>query len=242
MTPAPDLAALGPAPPGTRPAAEDEVLTRCYQLIAEAFVYPEEQDRARMHELAAGIAGAPDAVRDALSRFCSSLESITCYEHLATLELTPSCPPYLGCYLFEEPSSCRGAARCDRNIYMIDLAGVYRHFGVVLDPRELPDYLPVVADFLWISRERGETDRIGLRTLFIEKYVQPALPGLLAALRKADSPYALPVEALQVLLQLELDRAGRQPAAQRGDRPASPCGGCAVKGAVPSRPGEEVFP
>jgi len=239
MKQSPELVARPPGPGPLDAAA----LTRCYQFIAEAFIYPEEQDRQRMRELAAGFAGVPEGVRRALGRFCLAIESISCEEHLQTLELSPRCPPYLGSYLFEEPTSCRGAARSDRNGYMIELANIYRHFGVVLDPHELPDYLPVVADFLWISRERSEHDRIGLRYAFIEQYVQPALPGLLESLRRAESPYALPVEALQALLQLELDTAGPRPSLRPAERPAaSPCGACPGQRAVPSRPGEEVRP
>lgn len=189
-----------------------------------------------MLELASGVSDAPETVRSLLDRFCVSVESVSCEDYLQTLELSPRCPPYLGCYLFEEPSSCRGAARSDRNGYMIEIVNIYRHFGVALDPRELPDYLPVVADFLWISLERRDRDDIGLRNAFIEQYVQPALPGLLEGLRRTDSPYALPVEALQMLLQVELDSAGPRPAVRREGGPAVlPCGGCVERQSDPIR-------
>jgi nitrate reductase delta subunit len=123
---------------------------------------------------------------------------------VATLELAPLAPLYLGSYLFEEPNSCRGAGMSGRNGYMLELANIYRHFGVELAGGELADFAPVVVEFLGISLERGHEDRIGLRRYLVETLLISGVESLLSALRKCESPYAHLVEALGVTLGADI--------------------------------------
>jgi nitrate reductase delta subunit len=114
--------------------------------------------------------------------------------------LAPAVPLYLGSHLYDEPQSCRGAGMSGRNAYMLELANIYRHFGVELAGAELADFVPVMVEFLGLSLERGDQDRIGLRRYFVESMMTTGLASLLAALRKHESPYAHLVDALQVAL------------------------------------------
>jgi nitrate reductase delta subunit len=108
---------------------------------------------------------------------------------------------------------------------MIELTGLYRHFGFDLTGRELPDYLPVMVDFLGISLRPGSRDGIGLRRRFLERYVGPGLGPLREALAKYESPYGLLVSALAGCVEQDLERMGDAPAweppADRSGRVAS---------------------
>jgi nitrate reductase delta subunit len=131
-------------------------------------------------------------------------------EYTATLELTPPCPLYLGAHMYDEPTSCRGAGACGRNQYMIELGAVYEHFGFRL-AGELPDFVPVMVEFLAVSNEHPERDGIGLRRRFVETYLQPGLPHLRQALQKYESVYDLLIEALGCAVDEDLERLADDP-------------------------------
>lgn len=204
-----------------------------YRWIGEMLLYPTERDDEQADAFRPSLQAAPAPARELLERFAELSGGIGCEEYVSTLELAPKCPLYLGCYLFEEPSSCREAGSSARNAYMIELVNLYRHFGLKLGRRELPDFLPVMVDFLWLSL-RGEPPRraAALRRMFIEQYLAPALPGLLERLKAAGSSYALLVEGLAHLLESELHRIEPQ---EDGYVPLPVCSGCGQFG--PGRPG-----
>jgi nitrate reductase delta subunit len=139
-----------------------------------------------------------------------------------TIELSPPCPLYLGAHLFDEPTTCRNVGSSPRNGYMVELAAIYRHFGLELGARELPDYVPVVVDFLAASVELDDRDGIGLRRRLLERLVRPALAPLRDGLEKLESPYALLIAALERILELDLARLGDRPAWSPLDRAEAP--------------------
>ena len=175
-------------------------LTAAYRLIAELFVYPEERDAALIEAGMAHLGNAPAALREPLQAFLAAPGSTSAEEYVATLELAPPVPLYLGSYLYDEPESCRGAGMSGRNGYMLQLSNIYRHFGVELAGGEMSDFVPVLVDFLAISLERGDADRIGLRRYLVESLLLNAIESLLSSLRKYESPYAHLIEALRVAL------------------------------------------
>ncbi len=174
------------------------------------------------------------ALRDPIEAFFAAPAATSAEEYVATLELAPLVPLYLGSYLFEEPQSCRGAGMSGRNGYMLELSNIYRHFGVEFAGREMTDFVPVVVEFLGISLERGSEDRIGLRRYLVENLLTDGIEKLLAALRKCDSPYAFLVEALRVALSEDIAQmAGgpiwRPPPGE--DRPQVPAVDCGLTAA-----------
>ncbi len=179
-------------------------LTSAYRLISELLIYPEDRDADRIEAEMARLADAPGALRAPLEAFVAAPASLATEEYVATLELAPLAPLYLGAYLYEEPTSCRGAGMSERNGYMLELANIYRHFGVELAGRELADFAPVVVEFLAISLERGDEDRIGLRRYLVETLLIDGIESLLTALRKCESPYAHLVEALGAALREDI--------------------------------------
>ncbi|MFQ5551680.1 MAG: hypothetical protein ACE5FJ_10635, partial [Gemmatimonadales bacterium] len=151
--------------------------------------------------------------------------AVSAEEYVATLELAPLAPLYLGSYLYEEPSSCRGAGMSGRNGYMLELANIYRHFGVELAGGEMADFVPVIVDFLGISLECQERDRIGLRRYLVETLLINGIESLLSALQKCESPYAHLVEALRAALADDIAQMAGGPKWQPpadGDHPQVP--------------------
>jgi len=179
---------------------EKTQLTAAYRLIAELFLYPEERDAARIEAEMVSLGDAPAALREPIQAFLDAPGSANPEEYVATLELAPPVPLYLGSYLYSEPDSCRGAGMSGRNGYMLQLSNIYRHFGVELTGAEMSDFVPVIVDFLAISVERSDADQIGLRRYLVETLLLNAIESLLSGLRKYESPYAHLIDALRVAL------------------------------------------
>ena len=179
-------------------------LAPAYRLISELFLYPEDRDTDRIETEMARLVEASAELRAPLEAFLAAPAARSAEEYVATLELAPLAPLYLGAYLYEEPTSCRGAGMSGRNGYMLELANIYRHFGVELVGGEMADFVPVIVNFLAISLERRDRDRIGLRRYFVETLLINGIESLLSALRKCESPYAKLVLALRIVLAKDI--------------------------------------
>ncbi len=175
-------------------------LAHAYRLISELFLHPESRDAALIETEKAWLENAPTALRLPLRAFLAEPAAESVDEYVATLELAPRVPRYLGSHLFEEPQSCRGAGMSGRNGYMLELTNIYRHFGVEFRGNEMSDFVTVVVEFLGISLGRGAADRIGLRRYLVETLLVDAFETLGAALRNYESPYAYLTEALRAAL------------------------------------------
>lgn len=176
-------------------------LAALYLTVAELLLYPEDRDRERIASGLAALADAPDEAREPIEAFLANPRGSDLDEYLAVLELTPPCPLYLGAYLFDEPKSCLGAGLSNRNGYMIEVAGVYRHFGFELGGKELADFIPLMAEFLATSLGQLERDRIGIRRRFVEQYFLPGLKPMRERLAKFQSPYGLLIALLEVAVE-----------------------------------------
>ncbi|WP_170106811.1 nitrate reductase molybdenum cofactor assembly chaperone [Rhodovulum imhoffii] len=184
-------------------------LGAAYGLIAELLVNPEFRDKDRIDLNRGKIAGS--APGEIIEDFLASPASRDVDEYTQTLELSPPCPLYFGAYMYEEPSSCRGAGASGRNAYMIELAAVYAHFGLELGDSELPDYVPVALEFLAISIERSEHDGIGLRRRLLDTLIQPGIAPLRKALQKYECAYDMLFDALQLVVEEDLERMSDDP-------------------------------
>jgi nitrate reductase delta subunit len=179
-------------------------LAPAYRLIAELFLYPDDRDGTRIDAEMARLGDAAPELLEPIKAFLDDPAAKNAEEYVATLELAPLAPLYLGAYLFDEPQTCRGAGMSGRNGYMLELANIYRHFGVELAGGELADFMPVIVDFLGISVERRDSDRIGLRRYLVETLLVNGIESLLSALRKCNSAYTHLVEALRVALAADI--------------------------------------
>ncbi len=181
-------------------------LTASYQLIGELLLNPTERDPVLVKSLHRFLEEGNEDVERWITKFLATAGSTSRDEYVQTLELSPPCPLYLGAHLFDEPTTCNGVGTSGRNSFMLELAGIYGHFGFDLNARELPDYLPAMVDFLWISLQNQDRDGIGLRRRFVEHYVSPGLKPLKASLEKYKSPYALLISALQSAVDQDLSQ------------------------------------
>lgn len=187
-------------------------LKASYQLIAELLLNPDDRTPNRIEPLKAQVGSALSSVMTHINTF---LESPTAYsrdEYVQTLELSPPCPLYLGSYLFDEPSTCNGVGSSGRNAYMLELIGLYQHFELDLASRELPDFLPVMVDFLWISLHSDARNGKALRRWCLENHVLPGMEPLRDSLKKYKSAYQHVVEALRVTVEEDLERLADTPA------------------------------
>lgn len=184
---------------------QNQVFEASYKLIESLLSHPDETNRgviSRSQESIEKIEKQIDgSTGHLLKSFLSELNSIGEEYYIQTFELSPECPLYLGWYKFEEPKTCAGAATSKRNIYMIELKNIYRHFGLESDVKELPDYLPLMIEFLWLTLPRREP----LREKFIGEYMMPMLPDMISRLEMLKSPYQKVVKALYQIVKADCE-------------------------------------
>jgi nitrate reductase delta subunit len=172
-----------------------------FRFIAELLLYPEDRDKQKLASLAAAAGAAAPPWRDSLESLLASPELDSCDTYLESFEIGAKAPLYLGHYLFEEPKSCHGAATCGRNGYMIQLKNLYGHFGLQIDGGELPDFLPLLLDFLALTAGHRDQKR---RRWLIQRYIQPALPAVGKALKELNNVYSPAADLLLHLINEEL--------------------------------------
>lgn len=180
-----------------------------YHFLSELLLYPEERDARKLASSAEEAVLASPELRGTIAALMANPELEDSDTYLGTFEISPKCPLHLGHYLFEEPTSCSGAAISGRNEYMIQLKNLYRHFGFELQGRELPDFLPLLLDFLALTASHPDRER---RVWTINRYLLPALPGLAKALAAANNLYTPVGAILDRLLREEAGGAAAEPA------------------------------
>ncbi len=191
------------------PEEMSRVLARAYWLVGELWCSPQDvqagglKDQAQ--EVVADLASRNPEVASRLSRFLAHYPPAE-ERYVELFELNPLCPLYLGSHVFEEPKTCAQAAVSDRNEYMLELIGVYKHFGLALKGRELPDYLPLMVEALALTAQTQDP----LRAKFIEEYILPFLPALRSKLQALQTPYVHLLDALEGLLRWEREAQMRQ--------------------------------
>lgn len=133
-----------------------------------------------------------------LSRFLE--DPISEERYVELFELDPQCPLYLGNHTFKEPETCTQAAVSDRNGYMLELKAIYQHLGLTPNGKELPDYLPLLVEFLSLSAESPDP----IREKLIKEYILPFLPPFRSKLEELSTPYLYLLDMLERVLKLDL--------------------------------------
>lgn len=213
MKPPPVTAEAPLATTGARPAviphsgrAVDQ-LVDTYRVIAEWLLYPESIDPALLtdafvDEACEKAAAVDPAIPGHLREFRAQFESIDLEEYLGLLELSPRCPLYLGSYQFQEPSTCASAGVSDRNQYMLEMGNIFRHFGLLVHD-DLPDFLPVVVEFLALTAG-AEGEDAELRSRFIERMVWDGVRLFAKRLEMEETHYQHLAQALTLCLRHEV--------------------------------------
>lgn len=184
----------------------EELLADCYLLASVMFVNPEEMDREttddRINTLCEQLEQAGlEHVASHFKSFQKKMWDIDADEYLFALEMTPTAPPYLGHYGFDAPKSCGEIGVSERNMYMIEVAAVYKHYGILMDHGEMPDYFPAMCEFLAISLAETSSESRRLRKGFVDSLFIPFLPKFTKGL--GTMPWAHITSAVAELVELE---------------------------------------
>ncbi len=183
----------------------EKLLTDFYALIAELWCGPPVSDAINeklqkdAEKIVAKLQLFDKEAATLLSRFLAE-NAIAEEDYIDLFELDPECALYLGSHSYEEPKTCANAAVSDRNEYMIDLMGVYRHFGQVPNGQELPDYLPLMVDFLAMTVESKDDS---IRQKLIDEYLLPYLPPMRSRLEALGTNYLYLFDAMEKVICLE---------------------------------------
>ena len=186
---------------------QEQFLADFYALIAELWCGPPEADAKReeinkdAEEVVKRLEGIDKETAMSLSRFLME-NAIPEEDYIDLFELEPQCPLYLGSHTYDEPKTCANAAISDRNGYMIELTGIYRHFGQKPNGKELPDYLPLMVDFLSLTTESKDDP---VRDKLINEYILPFLPPMRTRLGKLKTPYLHLLDALEKVINIDLE-------------------------------------
>ena len=186
-------------------------LSSAYKLLAELFINPSQRDEGAISAWLEHIEACMPEVAEQVVRFLVADGSLSTHEYVSTLELSPPCPLYLGAHMFEEPSTCSGISTSPRNAFMLELGGMYEHYGFDLGSVEMPDYLPVILDFMSLSLENEKSADLGLRRRLIEKYVLAGMEPLARGFEKFESVYGLLIPAIELVCSEDLARIGDVP-------------------------------
>jgi len=182
-----------------------QTLKDVYALIAELWCSPPEEDADRKEfgkeaeEVVKRLESIDSESAMSLSRFLEE-NDIAEEDYIDLFELDPQCALYLGSHTYDEPTTCATAAVSDRNEYMIELGGIYNHFGRKTNGKELPDYLPLMVNFLSLTAESKDDP---VRDKFIEEYVLPFLPPMRTRLEELKTPYLHLLDALEKVINIE---------------------------------------
>lgn len=184
--------------------SETDILKRTYALIAELWCSPQDTRptdlRNDLGAVVQELRALDEESSKALGRFAEEY-AISEEEYVDLFELEPKCSLYLGSHVFDEPKTCAQAAVSDRNAYMIELSGVYRHFGFAPNGKDLPDYLPMMVDFLSLTAQSGGDP---VREKLLREYILPYFPPLRKRLEETKPSYVHLLEALERIVNHEL--------------------------------------
>tara|TARA_B100001079_G_scaffold137179_1_gene117597 strand:- start:341 stop:964 length:624 start_codon:yes stop_codon:yes gene_type:complete len=179
-----------------------QILEDVYTLIAELWCNPLDSDvkEKDKEEVVKRLAIIDKKSAKLLSTFLVE-QAISEEDYIDLFELDPQCPLYLGSHTYDEPQTCANSAVSDRNEYMIELIGIYGHFGQKPNGMELPDYLPLMVGFLSLTVD-SENDSV--REKFISEYLLPFFPPLRSRLDELKTPYLYLFDALERIINIEL--------------------------------------
>ena len=184
-----------------------QVVKDVYALISELWCSPPEADAERAEikkdgeRVLEGLKTIDEESAKLLSSFLKE-DTISDEDYIELFELQPKCPLYLGSHTFDEPKTCANAAVSDRNGYMIELIGIYNHFGQKPNVNELPDYLPLMVDFLSMTTESNDDP---VRNKFIKEYMLPHLPSMHSKLEELGTPYLYLLDTLEKVMNIDLE-------------------------------------
>ncbi len=184
---------------------KNQTIKDVYRLMSELWCSPSEINITNIKKEAEEvIKKLEDINKEAAIPFRKFIEENTISDesYIDLFELDPKCSLYLGSHSYDEPKTCAGAGVSDRNKYMIELRAIYKHFRKIADEKELPDYLPLMIDFLSLTIE-SKNDPV--RGKFIKEYFLPFLSPVHSKLKELKTPYVYLIDALSKIMNIDLE-------------------------------------
>ncbi|MBO6489030.1 MAG: hypothetical protein HVK34_05275, partial [Pelagibacteraceae bacterium] len=181
---------------------KNQTIKDVYRLMSELWCSPSETNITNIKKEAEEvIKKLEDVNKEAAMLLRKFLEENTISDesYIDLFELDPKCSLYLGSHSYDEPKTCAGAGVSDRNKYMIELRAIYKHFRKIADEKEMPDYLPLMIDFLSLTVE-SKNDSV--RGKFIKEYLLPFLPPVQSKLKELNTPYVYLIDALNKITNI----------------------------------------
>jgi nitrate reductase delta subunit len=108
-----------------------------------------------------------------------------------TFDLNPSCPPYLGNYLFEDSYK--------KGDFMAGLRRVYKDNNFEYDGKELPDHLAIVLDFIAFKGIQDQEVRI-----IIDEAMFFSLKKMEERFKSVNNSYKFLIKSLKGFLERRL--------------------------------------
>jgi len=183
---------------------KNKIIKDVYKLMSELWCSPSEINLTNIKKNSENIIKKLEDINKEsamlLQKFLEE-NTISDESYIDLFELDPKCPLYLGTHSYDEPKTCAGAGVSDRNKYMIELRAIYKHFEKIADEKELPDYLPLMIDFLSLTIE-SKNDEV--RGKFIKEYLLPFLPPVQSKLKELKTPYIYLIDALNKITNIDL--------------------------------------
>lgn len=184
---------------------KNQIIKDVYKLMSELWCSPSEINLTNIKKNSENIIKKLEDINKEsamlLQKFLEE-NTISDESYIDLFELDPKCPLYLGTHSYDEPKTCAGAGVSDRNKYMIELRAIYKHFEKIADEKELPDYLPLMIDFLSLTID-SKNDSV--RGKFIKEYFLPFLPPLQSKLKELKTPYVYLIDALDKIMNIDLE-------------------------------------
>jgi nitrate reductase delta subunit len=191
-----------------------------YKLLSVLFLYPDERIVSARPEILEAVAQLPASPQKAaIERFClywaTATPTALAQAYVDTFDLQKRSGLYLSFYLYGDTRQ--------RGMALLRLKRLYRAAGMILDPKELPDYLPVMLEF-------AASAPLGYGETILSEY-RAGLALIQRHLREVDSPYVHLLDAIQAgqpaLSPVELEHLGRliadgPPSEQVGLEPFAP--------------------
>ena len=184
---------------------KDQIIKNVYKLISDLWCSPTDINIQNIKKDSENVIKKLEEVnKEAAILLQKFIEEKTISEesYIDLFELDPKCPLYLGTHSYDEPKTCAGAGVSDRNKYMIELRAIYKHFEKIADEKELPDYLPLMIDFLSLTIN-SKNDSV--RGKFINEYLLPFLPPVQSKLKELKTPYVYLIDVLDKITNIDLE-------------------------------------
>lgn len=159
-------------------------MNKTFKALSILLSYPSAELQAAIGDIRQALTEEALVAAELLEPLLSRLESSQLLALQAHYVDLFDCTPRLSLYLFEH---VHGDSR-ERGLAMVDLLKFYRRYGLEPNARELPDYLPLVLEFLAILP-------LGEARLLLEE-IGPVLAVLKQRLEERQSPYAVVFSAL----------------------------------------------